>query len=241
MSRGLVAAFLCSAVLTAAPITYTSVSCRVEHREGSSVTVTSVNQSAVDSGSSCSIPAPFNIYPAPALASASAGPGNVYIRASGADASIPFNPSRDLYWASASATFDTYETILSPGPVRPGFAKLVVMDMIDANDSERRFSVEFGNYSWSYVPSANVGLPITLGLPLPIHLHAYVSGGADPQNISVPHGLIRLSLSYTLFEADGVTVAPVTDVEVPEPRASVPLICALVFAGIASRRLLRSR
>lgn len=233
-SRLFVSALITVLISSAAPITYTSVSCSIN------------NQSVIDDHTcslSANLPPPYESGRAYAFAAAAGGV--VRVAAWG---------NTDLagtsFWSSATARFDTYELILSPGAVRPGWAMVWGDFSGGGGDSVSYGSIRFGDYECSggggstvYLnPNtpfrANAPVPVTLGVPLLIHLHGRSEAYGDSAGFSITAAAagIDVMFRYSLFEVDGVTAVPVVSLELPEPSFAMPF--AIVFAGLiyAGRR-----
>lgn len=185
--------------LRATSITITSATCSMYD----SVT----GYSTVSSERSCSLTRSF-VYQGrtySAVASASAGPGSVSITAIGNADYL----NNQYYAASASAVFDTYDTIISRGPVRPGLAVLSGTIEGGGVDAFNHGYIMFGDYKWetqggstlSPIPwLARVPWPITLGVLIPIHLHGDTSGYGDSGSDNVVLGSnVKLTFTYSLL------------------------------------------
>lgn len=217
----------CSAVMCAGPITYSSVTCSAA---GKSVTA----------ASSCDVSVPL---PPPhenmvAEAKASAGAYGIAFTTKEAE------DETTRYIAYVSALTDTYEAVLPAGPVRPGFVRIRGNVLGYAVDTFWRAYVQFGSSLFQgggYLPASMFKeggtadpLPITLGIPVPIHTHVDATGVANA-TFDRASASLTVEFNYTFLEADGVTPVSYSAAEIPEPAFTLPVFGVLLMAGIRRR------
>jgi hypothetical protein len=137
----------------------------------------------------------------------------------------------------------SYEaTILSDGPVREGFLLVDFTAFGDTSPSGgANIFVNFGPYS-NYVDRNGICeytrnvcgvelLPVTLGVPLDLHLYGNAVATIEDDSYFVD---LSASLSFSFLEQDGTTVVGWTDpVSAPEPNAG--WLCALGVLLVALR------
>lgn len=232
MKRLLLAALWATTLLPAfgSAIESTSVSCAVQGQTFLSVSAPTQCSLAGNYGvsvplASASVVAIFpdtfggDSFSASIVVSAFAQPGAT---------TLPIAEANLVADASASASWSI--TADTGGPVRDGFIELSAPGFFDSESGTGAYWSQVGPYDTEFGNSGEL-IPFTLGEPFTVSLMATASiegvadfGGGDT---------VMDSLSFELFEADGVT--PVQFFATPEP-GSLMLVAAGLAFGCLRRR-----
>jgi PEP-CTERM motif len=145
--------------------------------------------------------------------------------------------------ASASASVSWSDTIATLGPMRPGIIILSSVGSVNTVDGHGLFDYQvgaihlgiFGGTSPVCPPAlAAICHPFELGTTFDVSMSAMASifslaGGGTGGGVDVGE-----TLSFSLFEADGIT--PVQFLDTPEPASLALVATGLVFVIIRRRR-----
>jgi hypothetical protein len=237
--QSLIAFLLCAVAgsAKAAPIVFSSVTCGVSGLPGQSVSSNSYAVCNLSNDVTYEIGG--NSYQTQISARASARSGFVSVYNNAAE-------TRPMggYTAGSTATFDSYEKILTEGPVRDGLVRLGIEVSAGGCDGLFWAGAEFGPYGFvagrgcgnDGSGTGTVPYAITLGIPLSIHQQASASASTNFWESIENQGWARVSVQYSFYEADGVTPVDYTSLELPEPSAFAPVAALLGFGIYVIRR-----
>jgi len=141
-------------------------------------------------------------------------------------------------YASATAIYETF--IETSGPLRDGYAQVHPLVETGIIDGDGKALVALDTYEWYCVgliscspqlPIQPTYVPVKLGGPVPLKLHAYVTGaGAVGMGSAGEYASAQVSLD--MYEADMQTPVSWWESDVPEPSMALPIVLLLAIGVV---------